>query len=99
MRLGAVVRGRRALRGLTFGTGPRRTRADASARRALARDHPVTAITSSSIADLSFFRADAYACAYARVISLRATIDNLESMNEPDHAHTLQTRISRALHT
>ncbi len=49
--------------------GPRRLLAAAIARRALARDHPVTPTSSFSIRPLSFFAAAAYLRAYLFVIS------------------------------
>lgn len=56
--------------------GPLRLLALVIARRALARDHPVTATSSSSIRPLSVFEAHSYSLAYFFVISLRAAIDN-----------------------
>src|SRR5664280_1272899 len=53
----------------TARAGPLRLAAAATARRALARDQPVTATSSSSIRPLSFFEARSYSFAYFLVIS------------------------------
>jgi hypothetical protein len=57
---------------LAFRTGVLRPSALDNARRALARDQPVTPTRSSRILPLSFFVARAYSAADALVISLRA---------------------------
>jgi hypothetical protein len=59
--------------------------AAASRRRALSRDQPVTATTSSSSRPRSFFDAARYALAYLVVISARAFIDNPPSMPAKRH--------------
>jgi len=56
--------------------GPLRFAAAVIARRALARDQPVTATSSSSTRPLSFFEARPYSLAYFFVISRRVAIDN-----------------------
>ncbi len=53
----------------TARAGPRHLPAAAVARRALARDQPVTATSPSSIRPRSFFEARSYSFAYLFVIS------------------------------
>ncbi len=62
-----------------------RLAAAVSRRRALSRDQPVTATTSSRILPLSFFDAFAYALAYLVVISARDAIDNPLFMPHDGH--------------
>lgn len=56
-----------------------------SRRRALSRDQPVTATTSSNNWPRSFFDARTYPLAYFAVISARTVIDN--SLPIPEHHH------------
>ena len=75
---------------------PLRFAAAVIARRALARDHPVTATSSSSTRPLSFFEARQYSLAYFFVISRRVAIDNRSPIAQAHRSARGRTQVSRA---